>query len=597
MVVDLGADLPDIEGLTFVSWISHGAESDVYLYAPSSHHQRVAVKVFPRPFPEAALRNLRVNADVINRLGHPNHVPILAISTTSHGRAYIVMPFFPRSSLAERLKSGPWTTAATLDLGAHLSAALLAGHQAGLLHGELRPSKILFNTSGVPAVAGFGIGQLLSPAATGGPTLWAAPEVASGTSRPTMAADVYSLAAILWQTVTGNAPSRGLEATVPPPATGTASGGLLQLLTSALAPDPTKRPSLSDILDEFRSLASGVPSQPRPVPTHHDPLPRHHDRTPPHHHSGPGHTAPPTPSENVRWAGASERPAPTPHPEAHPILAETIVRDSHGPNTTSDSPSLADPPPRRRPRQRLVVMAAVAAVAVAAGSLWAGRGWLSGLTATPTAASSPAAAPPSAAPGRSATPAPTNLPRVTVASPTLATPLPSVTSTLRTNGYSAEVRLELLPALSGPSLAQAVTGTGTDLTTVCGSSASTDLVVPVLVTVTNRTPGSVITPGFSLHAQTTGPVGATQWGSNLAVGTRCMELTEPMWHQWPEPLGYANSRQKHIYFVFRGYTSADSARLANLAVSPLTVITAENGGVTLTPQEPVPSLSLDRAPR
>lgn len=570
MASDLGTHPPDIDGLVFVSWLGHGRTSNVFLYVRQGTNGRVAVKVLHRPVPETTAHRITSDAAVLARLRHPGLVPVVAVGTTADGRPHLTAPTVARSSLADRLGGRAWPRPDVLDLSTRLGSALQASHDAGLLHGHLRPTQILFDAAGRPSLAWVGLyAKLAHPDDTGRRDPWTPPELWSSAARATPAADVYGLAAILWQLLTGQPPEPGGTPEALRPAIPGSLGPVGPLLAAALARDPADRPSLPQLLDGLRDRTPSAVASP---PVLRDPSAETLDSLP---RGSLGHAA-----EATRIRGAEKGPAVVPGPT----------------------------PPEPAPRRNRLVLAtaiAVATVVVAVVALGvAGSGLLGNLLPAATPASLVAVTPagtPIQAPATSRSPAGGPSPAGSVVRAP-AGPLPSVTTTMQNSGYAMEVKLELLPPLSGESLAQALTGTGTRLTTVCDSDPARDLVVPVLVTVVNRTPGSVVTPGFSLRTATTGSVGATKWGSNLTDGVRCHDLGDPLWHQWPEPLGYQGNRQKHVYVVFKGYFSpttpqGDSSRLAGVSVAPRTTLTSERGGVTLTAPDDAASISLDRALR
>lgn len=131
-----------------------------------------------------------------------------------------------------------------------VAPALDAAHRAGRPHGGLEPGCILVGGDGKVTLEDFGVASALAAVGTAssGSPAYAAPELAS--SRPTPAADLYSLGVLLYELMTGRHPFEGtnlqamkaekryapLSRTVPgcPPAFDVLLDGLLE-------PDPARR--------------------------------------------------------------------------------------------------------------------------------------------------------------------------------------------------------------------------------------------------------------------------------------------------------------------------------------------------------------------
>ena len=124
-----------------------------------------------------------------------------------------------------------------------LIRALEYAHSLGFYHGAITPERLLTTPDGIPYIDGFG----LPPADPGSDFL--APEIASG---PGVASDIYSIAQILHQMLTGNVwtPNQSMG-TIP------LNESVQPLLLSMLSENPGARPedfsSLVTLLEESRS--------------------------------------------------------------------------------------------------------------------------------------------------------------------------------------------------------------------------------------------------------------------------------------------------------------------------------------------------------
>ena len=139
---------------------------------------------------------------------HPAVAQIFGIESW-RGRPFLVVEFLSRGTLADRLRRGPVPAARALDIAALLADALAALHEAGYLHGDVKPSNVGFAADGSPKLLDFGLAREANDATSGGGTArYLSPEVLSG--RPAGEADdVWSLCVMLYEMVSGEHPFAG----------------------------------------------------------------------------------------------------------------------------------------------------------------------------------------------------------------------------------------------------------------------------------------------------------------------------------------------------------------------------------------------------
>ena len=143
--------------------------------------------------------------------GHPNIVNILQVGVTESSRPFIVMPYHARGSLAERLRrEGRIAWPEALRIGVKLCGALETAHRTDTLHRDIKPANVLVNSYGEPQLSDFGTARIAGgyKTMTGfftGTLSFTAPEVLAG-NPPTVAADVYSLAATIYALIAGGPP-------------------------------------------------------------------------------------------------------------------------------------------------------------------------------------------------------------------------------------------------------------------------------------------------------------------------------------------------------------------------------------------------------
>jgi serine/threonine protein kinase len=251
--------------------LGSGGMSVVYLARHELISRLSAIKIL-RPelarMPEHRERFLR-EARAVNRINHENIVEITDVGE-SDGFAYLVMEYVEGESLLAQIQKGPlrWERASRIAI--QVAAALARTHQIGIIHRDLKPENILLvprpagravssasmldlaNAPELVKLTDFGIAKMM-----GEPTLtlneqlfgtpgYIAPEYVGGLPIDGRA-DLYSLAVVLYEMVTGQLPFEGRGQ----------SDLLLKPLTSAPIP-PSKRitglpPDLESLL--LRTLA------------------------------------------------------------------------------------------------------------------------------------------------------------------------------------------------------------------------------------------------------------------------------------------------------------------------------------------------------
>ncbi len=154
------------------------------------------------------LMGSRPEAWAMATLTHPAVAQIFGIESW-RGRPFLVVEFLSRGTLADRLRRGPVPAARALDIAALLADALSALHEAGYLHGDVKPSNVGFAADRSPKLLDFGLAREANDATSGGGTArYLSPEVLSG--RPAEEADdLWSLCVMLYEMAAGEHPFAG----------------------------------------------------------------------------------------------------------------------------------------------------------------------------------------------------------------------------------------------------------------------------------------------------------------------------------------------------------------------------------------------------
>ena len=211
-VTALPATLGDYD---LVEEIGRGGMGVVYRAEQKSLNRTVAIKMLLRRdlASSADLARFRSEAEAAARLDHAGIVPIFEVGEID-GLPFYSMRFIEGTTLAKQLADGPLSPREAAALLARVADAVQAAHDRGVLHRDLKPSNILIDSSGRPHVSDFGLAKRLEDDAsvthTGailGTPCYMSPEQAAGSRGdvgPT--SDVWSLGAILYQTLTGRPP-------------------------------------------------------------------------------------------------------------------------------------------------------------------------------------------------------------------------------------------------------------------------------------------------------------------------------------------------------------------------------------------------------
>jgi serine/threonine protein kinase len=195
--------------------IGIGGMGLVYQAYDAKAERSLAIKVLPPEYlHDLGLRaNFEREVRLISGLKHDNIVPVLEYGTYQ-SQPYLVMPYMPDGSLAERLVHGPLSPAETAEILDRLADALDYTHRQGIVHRDLKPSNILFGENGEAYLADFGI-ALQNQATwsnTGvvrGSPAYLSPEQAMRNDSIDGRSDIYSLGIIVYEMLTGVKPFQG----------------------------------------------------------------------------------------------------------------------------------------------------------------------------------------------------------------------------------------------------------------------------------------------------------------------------------------------------------------------------------------------------
>ncbi|MDQ2736796.1 MAG: serine/threonine protein kinase, partial [Pseudomonadota bacterium] len=195
--------------------LGEGGMGSVYLAerADAAYSQQVAVKVVQRSITASdALERFVRERQTLARLNHPGIARLLDGGVTSDGRPYLVMEYVEGRLINQYCDEEELTVRERIALVIQICEAVQSAHQNLVIHRDLKPANILVTASGDPKLLDFGIAKWLDTASEESASTvqiltpsYASPEQACHEPVST-ATDVYSLAALLFELLSGSLP-------------------------------------------------------------------------------------------------------------------------------------------------------------------------------------------------------------------------------------------------------------------------------------------------------------------------------------------------------------------------------------------------------
>src|SRR6516225_7798706 len=263
-----------------LSALGTGASAHVYLAEDVSLQRHVAVQVLQPGLAtdDSFLKRFRAEARSVASLNHPHVLRVFDWGEDTDG-PYLVLEYLGGGSLRDLLdRDVRLSHSQAAVLGMEVAQGLAYAHARGLVHRDIKPANLLFDEEGRVRVADFGVARALAEAAWTEPAgamvgtaRYISPEAAEG--HPVDGrADVYSLALVLYEAVTGTVPfvtdtTMGtLAARIGQPLPhDPLLGPLDDVLARAAAPEATARLDAAGLAARLGALAASLPV-PAPLP-------------------------------------------------------------------------------------------------------------------------------------------------------------------------------------------------------------------------------------------------------------------------------------------------------------------------------------------
>jgi serine/threonine protein kinase, bacterial len=332
-----------------VELLGRGGMGEVWRAHDIETKRTVAIKMLPSHLADDRdfVRRFRREAEIAAQLNSPHVIPIHNYGEIDR-RLYVDMRLVEGRDLATVLTEGPLPPIRAVRIIEQVAKALHAAHEAGLLHRDVKPSNVLLNRDDFAYLIDFGIARVLDDTriTTTGNTIgtyhYIAPERLTIGAEEDARADVYSLACVLFECLTGGPPFPGstmpqvvgAHLYAPPPQPSISQPDVPTafdaVIATGMAKDPNQRYAntieLADAARDAVVVTATRQLAPQPIPPSTDVLTEvgQQPRSEPTAHGGPPSVI--SPSASTQLASA-----PTPTRQRRPwwrgrvAVAATVV--------------------------------------------------------------------------------------------------------------------------------------------------------------------------------------------------------------------------------------------------------------------------------
>ncbi len=194
--------------------LGEGGFATVYRAMDRVLERNVALKILKQV--DDRVPSIQDEARAAAALNHPNVCAVYGIEE-SEGVPMIVMEYLVGHPLSKRIEEGSTPIEDAANMGSQIAAGMGAAHDAGVVHGDLKPGNIMLTDEGRIKILDFGLAGRRPVVDSGGTTTLAEngkPEMIAGTPRylspeqaegqpATAASDIFSFGLILYELLTG----------------------------------------------------------------------------------------------------------------------------------------------------------------------------------------------------------------------------------------------------------------------------------------------------------------------------------------------------------------------------------------------------------
>jgi serine/threonine-protein kinase len=195
------------------SELGRSGMATVYRAFDPVSNREVAIKILPRQMLDNLVTRARFKREIrlIAKLEHPAIVPVYDVGGEDNHQPFFVMRYMSGGSLSEMIKNGRFSLRDAALVIERLAAALDHAHSQGVIHRDIKPDNVLFDTSNNPYLSDFGVAKLTESLVSAtnqeviGTPAYISPEQALGEDVDHRA-DIYGLGAMLYEMLTGERP-------------------------------------------------------------------------------------------------------------------------------------------------------------------------------------------------------------------------------------------------------------------------------------------------------------------------------------------------------------------------------------------------------